>query len=516
MSDDLLSKPGFQGSETSSVEVIMYGQGEDPIIIGADDSAMAFSGRYRTDLDPSLISVSTSKPLEGTGSFAITCKPARGTSEKLFERVVDDDWIDIVFRRHGRVWHTMRGTIDNIRRRRAVGANGATTYLYTITGRDFQKIFEITPLWFNRFVAENVEGSYAYRVYSVLNTIGGDPAETVQAFLIGWLQVLDEIGRANWPMPPSMPNTLGTFIEDIQAGFNLEGFFGDPQRLSISPSLAEPNGTVWSLAKEWSDPGFCELFCDLGKRGIQPAAGEELAIDDSTMSVFFRDRPFPLTNDVHDDKALPPENLGLGQNSYWFALPLHIIPRQQIGEDDLGRTGEERMNSFFLSPQVTQELAKTGTMDLAEPLWDMEDILRHGLRRYDIASHYKAKDATLFTMSTLSRYIARDWYAINPYLLNGSLNLRVGRPDIRVGTRVRIPGDNGEESEDETFYVEQVDHNWVFGSGLKTTLAVTRGWVGTDDELLSKMEELGARYARPSSKKEAGDFGTAGGGTAVG
>jgi len=496
MADDLQSAPGFQGSETTSAEVIMYGQGEDPIILGADDSAMPFSGRYRTDPDPALISVSTSKPLEGTGTFTIQCKPPRGVTEDLLDRVVDDDWIDIVFKRHGRVWHTMRGSIDNIRRRRAVGGNGATSHLYTISGRDFQKIFEITPLWFNRFTAENVEGSYAYRVYSVLNTIGGDPAETVQAFLIGWLELLESKGRANWPMPVTMPNTQGRFITDIQAGFSLENFSGIPERLSISPSLAEPNGTVWSLAKEWSDPGFCELFCDLGKSSVQPAPGEELSIDDSTMTVYFRDRPFPLTTGITDDQGNTP-SMGLGKDSYWFALPLHIVPRQQIGEDDLGRTGEERMNAFFLAPQITQELAKSGTMDLAQPLWDTADIERHGLRRYDVASHYKAKGARLITMSTLQREMARDWYAINPYLLNGSLSLKIGRPDIRVGTRVRVPGEAGETTEDETFYVEQVDHNWVFGSGLKTTLGVTRGWKGTEDDLMRAMDDLAARYAKP-------------------
>jgi hypothetical protein len=493
--------PGFQGSETTSCEVIIYGRGEDPVILGADESVVPFDGRYRNDAGHSLVSVSTNKALGQTGSFSIQVKPSRSTSETLFDRIVDNDWIDIVFKRHGRVWHTVRGLVDAPRRRRVTSNKGVTSTTHNITGRDFQKIFEETPIWFNRFTGENVEGSAALRVYSFLPNISGDPADTVQAILIGFLQELSGLGRANWTLPDTMANTSGSFIEDIQAGFSLDGFSGVPDRIGINPNLAEPNGTIWSLAREWSDQAFTELWCDLANQGSQLQDSEELAIDDSTMTVFFRDKPFPLTSEVTDDQGVsPPPSLGLEKDSAWFSLPLFILPRQQIKEDDIGRSGEERINSFFVAPQLTQELAKTGTMDLVQPLWNSKDILRHGFRRYDIMSHYKAREARLITLATIQRLMVRDWYAINPYLLNGTIQLGMGRPDIRVGSRVRIPGDGGETLLDETYYVEQVSHNWVFGSGLKTQLGVTRGWIGTDDDLLSAMKEINREYQPPPRK----------------
>lgn len=493
---DAGNRPGWQGSETSGVEATIYAVGSDPVVFGAS-GALPIIGRYRTDDDHALVGVSTAKQMGEAGQFTLTLKPARGVTDTIFERVIDDDWVDLVFRRHGRVWHTMRGTVDNVARQRVVSGTGATQITYTITGRDHQKQFEQTPLWFNRFTHENLAGSASTRVYSILPTLGGDPADTVQAFLIAWLQELESIGRANWPLPDTLPNTLGTFIEDIQRGFALQGFTGVPTRISINPNFMEPQGNVWTLAREWSDPGFCELWCDLGKNSAQLGADEECTLDESTMSVFFRDRPFPLSGAVVDDQGNNPAGLSLGRDSAWFSLPLHIVPRQQIISDAVQRSGAERLNAFFVSPQVTQEFARIGKNDLLQPLWASQDIFRHGMRRYDIMSRYKAADANLATLSAVQRHIARDHYAINPYLLNGTIALAVGRPEIRVGTRVRIPADAGETSIDETYYVEGVNHDWAYGQGIRTTLQVTRGWVGDDDTLMDAIETLADQYAEP-------------------
>jgi len=496
MPEAAVNRPGFQGSETSGVQVDIHSYGGDPIII-ASSGRLPLVGRYRSDTDHALVSVTVDKQMQSAGTFTLSLKPARGVPELLFNRIVDDDWVDISFTRHGKVWHTMRGTIDQIGRTRSVAGSGATSYVYSITGRDHTKQFEMTPLWFNRFTHENLAGSASTRVYSILPTIGGDPAETVQAFLISWLQELESIGRANWPIPTTLPNTLGNFIEDIQAGFSLEGFTGVPDRISINPNFMEPTGNIWGLAQEWSDPAFCELWCDLGKGGVQLAAGEECTVEESSLSVFFRDRPFPLSGAVFDDQGNNPAGLSLGLDSAWFSLPLHIVPRQQIISDTVQRSGSERLNAFFVSPQLTQEFARIGRNDLLQPLWSSQDIFRHGMRRYDMMSRYKARNANLATLSATQRHMLRDWYAINPYLYNGEINLAVGRPDIRVGTRVRIPADAGETSLDETFYVEGVTHNWVFGQGIRTTLRVTRGWFGADDTLMDAIEQLVDQYAEP-------------------
>jgi hypothetical protein len=495
-------KPGFQGSETSWAEVLVYSQGGDPIL-AASQGAMEMAGRYRTDPTHTLLSVNTQKQLEGTGTWQAVLKPSRASGDSLLDRIVDDDWVDIIFHRHGKEWHTMRGLVKDVRRTRAVAGSGATSWAYLINGQDFQRVFEITPIWFNRFTnkAENVVGEVGVKVFSNIPNLGGDPMATIQGLLLGWFKELQGFGRANWVIPNTVPNTQGTFYDDIIAGWSLTGFSGVPDRVAIDPNLMNPQGNLWQLAKEWADPAFLELFCDLGKGGAQLGADEELSINDSTISVFFRDRPFVLSPGLVDDRgAPPPASLGLGQQSAWFRLPLHVIPRQQIVQDDIGRSGDERLNAFFLSPQVGQELVKQGPPDMLPPLWDAGDIAIHGLRRYDVYSRYKAQAGTLLTLSALQRAMCRDWYAINPYLLNGSINLAVGRPDIHIGTRILIPGGSlSEESPlDETYYVEQVGHSWTFGPGMKTQLGVTRGWRGDDASLVQAVTDLANRYTIPA------------------
>ena len=493
-------RPGFQGSETSWVELIVYSQGGDPIVVKSK-GRQSMQGRYRTDPDHTLITLGTNKGLASTGNFQATIKPSRSSKDSPLERVVDDDWVDVVFHRHDKTWHTMRGLVTDLRRTRTVTANGATSWTYTLAGQDFQRIFDITPIWFNRFSQklENAAGSLALQIFTGVPNIGGSPTATVRGMLMGWFRELQNLGRATWKIPETVPNTLGTFYQDIERGWNSEGFSGVPERSSINPNLMNPSGNLWQLAKEWADPGFLEFFCDLGKFGAQLPAGEELRVEDSTISVFLRDRPFPLHEGLTDHQGIrPPITLGIGRDSAWFNLPTHIVPRQQVGSDDLGRSGSERYNAFFVSPQTTMELTRTAPPDMLPPLWDESDILLHGLRRYDVSTKYKAEAGTLLALSTIQRQMARDWFAINPYLLNGTIPLGVLRPEIHVGTRILIPGDNGDTSQDETYYVENVAHNWTFGPGGKTVLSVTRGWQGDDNSLLQAVTELAGRYRVPN------------------
>lgn len=487
------AKPGFQGSETSGVEVTIYTQGDDPVLYKST-YLQAFTGKYRTDENHSLISVNTNKSLEGTGQFTLTFKPAKGTDTTPFDQFVDDDWVDITFKRHGKVYHTMRGLIDRIGRNRSVAGSGATSTTYTITGRDFQKVWEMTPIWFNRFSIENVEGAWAYQIYSSIPNLAGSPANVVHAFIKKWLEKLGNVGRVNWETPGTLPNTTGNFLTDVY--YDTAGFSGYPNRVAIDPTLMSPSGSLWGLAKEWSDPAFCELFCDLGKQYTQLGSDEELNPNESQMMVFFRDRPLPLS----DSQGIISSRFGIGKQSKWFYLPLHIVARQELQQDDVGREGSERLNSFFVSPQLEQQLVGAGGLDMMQPLWHTEDIKRHGFRRYDINSNYSTEGADLLTLSRGQRYILQNWYAMNPYLLSGTINLAHGRPEIRIGTRVRIPADNGDSTQDETYYVENVSNNWQFGVGIRTSLQVTRGFVGTDDMLLRAIDSLSKGYTEPPVK----------------
>lgn len=480
MIDAVKNIGGFQGSETTGVEVRFYPQGGDPVAI--EQESFQPTGRLRHDLAPSIITVNTNDQLGApSGSWSVTLKEGKRHHVRgLFDELVDDDWIDISFFRFGKRWHVVRGLIDDVRRSRAVGRGTSRTW--TISGRTFGSIWEKTPIWFNVYTDENVSGSVSQQVFSSVENVLGAPNEAVEGFLAGFLRELGGRGRATWVMPKNMPGVSDTFYDSFDS--NYFGYPNEPKLTAINSNWLCPQGTLWSLAKEWSDPMFNELLLGLYNKDdqrpdfyLQP--GEELTVNQSRMFVILRERPFPT--------------ITKGMQSPWFALPTWVIPRQMIAADSVGKSGMERYNAFFVAPQLIQEVLPEAGIDLVAPLWDPDDIAKHGLRRFDVTTKFTSPSADLAGLSSAQRLKVRDWYCLNPHFLNGSFNLAIGIPGIRVGVRLRVKGSQS-SNEDETYYVETVSHNWAFGSGVKTALGVTRGWVGTDNSLMSALSKVTFNY----------------------
>lgn len=496
------SSPGFQGSETSRAEVIVYTSADEPILMQSQSGVLRFEGRSHIDASPSLINVQTHKELCGSaGTFAFEIK---SRSDIDFRALIsDDDWVDIVYSRHGKNFHVMRGLVDDVRQNQTI-VNGATSTTYRIAGRDFQKIFEVTPIWFDRISDGDVEGAAATRIWARNNGFfAGDVKTTVENFLFGFLEELEGKGRANWALPVSIPPpgvSINRLIES-QGGVTLTGpgerfrnnvfyfdeqFTNQPSRSSsINPVQFEPRGAyVWPLAVEWSDPELVELYTDLlftksGASVRYSLEDEAVETHQTFMSVILRDRPF-LTLETSP--------------SPWFALPLFIVPRQSIIQSEVGRGGVERRNAFFVAPKLLQELS-AGYLDLQVPLVSRDDILRHGFRRYDIRTNYTAlaTQSPILTTSREYRDRVRDFHCLNHLFLNGIIALGHGRPDIRIGGRFRIPGES--EDRDETYYVETVDHSWTLEQGVRSVFGVTRGWIGSDVSLINALGEVSGRYA---------------------
>lgn len=486
--------PGFQKSTTTGVEFTIYPQAGDPVTF---DGTVTTDGRYRHDPNPSIIQAQTQKQLGApSGNWSVTLKPGGG-GQDILRQITDDDWVDLVFKEHGRRYHVVRGLVDDVQRTRSVGGSGAMSEAYVITGRDFGKIWETTPIFFNTYAQENFAGAVSQKVFSAVENVLGPPHKAVKAFLEGMLRELGKLGRATWVVPTGVPNRgPGSFIQAVY--FNDDYYpqkFKD-QLIGLSQNWLMPQGRLWQLAQEWSDPTFNELYMDVfplggGEPNILYGGrsdSQELLETESVMAVVFRERPFPT--------------LEKGKDSLWFSLPMAVIPREQIINDTLVQSGAERFNAFFVAPQITQEVLDSGAIDLAAPLWSPDDISRHGFRRFDVISKYANKEADILTLSRSQRQQVRDWYCVNPYLLSGNIILGTGRPDIRIGMRARIPGDRTPDA-DETYYVESVANEWSFGIGTRTNIGVTRGFIGTDDAYMSMLSDIASHY-KTGERREPG------------
>lgn len=481
------SRAGFQGSRTTGVEVTLYSLGGDPVLKNAEGS-LTFSGRSnQPDNAPSVVSISTNKSMgSAAGTFTVQLKApsVMGLSQTdLSDRIVDDDWIDIVVNVNGKKTHVLRGQVSTIRWERS-SQGGTPSRVYTITGKDFGGIFEKTFAWFNDFTLENQEGNATQAIWGANHTdapfIIIDPAVAVRQALFGFLETLTGSGHPDWEMPPSMLAKAVAFVDaaDFVANVSTE-----PERFAVNQSFINPSGApLWNYAQQMSDPMFTELFCDLGDalgngKQLDPAF-DEIPVSGTqrtTMSVFYRDKPFV--------------NLADGMSSPWFSLPMSVVPPQFVTRADLGRSGDERYTAFMVSPLVGNETFKKV---MTIPAWDEDGISAHGMRQLSIESQYRATDERNTGLTKAQRTKVMNWHALNPYLLSGTIQLGALFPGIRIGTRLRISG--GDEKTQETYYVEQVSHSWSMQSGGSTTVSVTRGWVGSDNDYLTRLKTAADRF----------------------
>jgi hypothetical protein len=330
---------------------------------------------------------------------------------------------------------------------------------------------------------------------NIVRHLAATPNDVVRIFLEYMLREFEGYGRASWELPKGM---LGhgidnSFLESML--IDDSQFSGVPARRAILPNLNMPDGNLWTVAKEWSDPMFCELYTDMLPHALNDPNEVPQPLSSTTrMGVIMRDKPFPiLSESIPSDFGRP---AGTGINSPWFNLPTAIVPKQQIIAKQTGRSGEERYNAFFVSPALAQGMGSMKN-ELLQPLWNPTGMARHGLRRMDISSRYMAAASTLYNMTRTQRYILRDYMGISPYLDNGNLALGIGRPDVHIGHRIRIPGPGGENF-DQTFYCESVGHEWRLGPGTKTNLGVTRGFTGTDAQLLEAIQRHANQYEEPA------------------
>jgi hypothetical protein len=480
-------KRGFQGSERTSVEVSIYPQGGDPLVVNSTD--VYLKGQRKSDEDLTLVQVSTNKVIPNAGTFSLIVKPGRNGSPRLFESIAEDDWIDIVFKRNNIPWHVMRGLVQRATRSRSRTSGQGTSTSYVITGYDFQKIFNGTPLWYDVGIDPAKVVAYKLGTDFIEN-----PRDLVEAILFKLFAELPGGGRgaANWKTPQRLVGSSGNFIDDLD--YITTDFTNHPNRFAALQGLANSSGNLWELAKRWSDPAFTELWCDLSYDGrqVSPYDGQLLP-KNSKMAVFLRDKPFPLTMDTGDpnlDTAHPRQ----GRGSFWFSLPQFIVTSPQIANDEVGKSGDERVNSFHFSPQITQMILSNGPHELAVPLRSLESISRHGLRRYDIVSNFIAEESNVLTMSKYQRAILRDWFSANHFWLSGEMQLNVSRPDIRVGSRLLVQRDNAGNLEDEHFYIEGVGHQWKFREGGRTRLGITRGHTGEDSKVLDIIETMRTEF----------------------
>jgi hypothetical protein len=200
------------------------------------------------------------------------------------------------------------------------------------------------------------------------------------------------------------------------------------------------------------------------------------------IAAIIREKPFP-TKDAKRD-------------SMWFSLPTWVVPTWLCEDIDLGRSGDQRFNLFELladfgvGPQQEQAA-------FSKPQWDRNNIATHGLRSFSQTTRFFSNNSAglgaWFEERSEWLQLLVDWYGPNPYLQQGTILIKTALPEIRIGHRVILT--NGTPSDDIQLYVEGTDLIYqaptqTAGAKATTSLLVTRGFRGSDEELIEATTSL--------------------------
>jgi len=444
-----------------------------------------------------IVSIETDKNMSGAGTFSMVVKrppvwerrdgATVGSWQRLW-RDPEDTWVRITFYVNGFPIETMVGTVDSINENTAINKQGARTETYTITGRDFGKAFETTPLFFLFYTnGESEEQAYANYIESLAAIFVEDAPKTPADIVRGLLNLFTtEIGGAYeraWMLPASLQQNGLSLWDWLQQRIQPQTKEEDGFTIAIQPLLPDESRVLWSTMQEFCNPILNELWFDLG-----PDAGAVDAFRNQRPTLYMRRRPFPTR---------------FGRRA-WDALPRHFVKRKDLISRQVAKGGASTRFNYWLvniegSGASSFEISKImreagfgggngapGTM----PIYNLNSIARHGIRKFEQTTKYIpyfqiAEDSDANQNGMLRTWakwtnLVHDWYSTNPMELSGRLELSTLWPEIRVGETLE------EETADGavTYYVEGVSHRWQFPEGGHTTVTVTRGTY-TDENLLA-------------------------------
>lgn len=401
------------------------------------------------------------------GTFTITAKSHTGADLLRLWQDPEDVWVRITVIKNGEPFDVMFGLIDTITEVLDRAENGTRSVVYNINGVDFQKVFLKTQTFIN--IHEHQGDLPAIPLYDAMKEgVIGSPNFIVKSLIDAWLGN-NGVGDKQWRFPKSLG---GRFFFDA-----LEMVFDEELRGKIyEPALLNPatyqGQALWQLLEEFSNGLLNELFTELDWEisATQNYVRPRLVL---------RERPFPVEDD----------------HNKWESLPTHYFSTSDIHRRQVTRGAPESRFNYWLidgkgllgnglaTLKMIQDAAAKGKgVPGSAPIYDIESIRQHGMRRWQNATRYLPfrEDMDLLLVSASWLKIIHDWYSVAPYELSGTITTAQLYPFMHIGHRAVEKRRDGNEI---TYYVEGVTQSWNYPGPGSTTLNLTRGEYA-DEKLL--------------------------------
>lgn len=466
-----------------------------------------------------IIGVQTQKTLGGaSGSFSITVKkPESFGSRPLTSLWTEPEnvWVLIQFVTDGVVHDSMLGLIDSVNDDMVRSGGGMRSETFTITGRDFGKVFETTEIFIDQFLGGLLRSMRA--MSTVVNTgLIGTPAYFVQLLYDLWVGN-SGVNEKQWLLPPSLVKKYSTgdsFYSMVHLAVNKM----TPERdgIALQKSLISPdqNGTkLWDMMQAVSNGVLNEMFVDMCPSGD----GDGRMVP----ALVFRERPFPsyaYASGAAVSSALAGTAFGglssVLTSTLWNSLPEEVLDAGDVMSRSLAKGGAaQRFNFWVMRPSIATTFGLTTALTKPKegvkygfpgniPIVNYDSVRRHGLRRWEQATDYvpfytstpqadqapeikeKSPDEWLRLAADWTARV-HDWYCIAPRELSGTITTTRLLPRVRIGTRVKEHRPDGAYH----YYVEAVSHSWTYPNAGQTTISVTRGAKEDTDLLREYYEE---------------------------
>lgn len=440
-----------------------------------------------------VIGVQTQKMLGGaSGTFSITVKKPTGFGSRPLTSLwtePENVWVLIQFVTDGVTHDTMLGLIDSVNDDMTRSGGGMRSETFTITGRDFGKVFETTEVYLDQYMGSLLRSVAG--MSTVLNdNLIGTPADIVRTLYNLWVGN-QNINEKQWLLPPSLVKKYSAgdaFYSMVHLAINKMTLEKDGRAIQASIASPDSNGTkLWDMMQAVSNGVMNEMFVDMCPAGDGTSR--------MVPALIFRERPFPSYS-RDNGKAVK----SVLSSALWEALPEVALDAGDVKARSLAKGGAaHRFNFWALRPGTVPTYGLTPVLTKPRegvpyghpgniPIVNYDSIRRHGLRRWEQSTDYipfynnsaypnqvpEIKDLSPDEWLRLAADWTRkvhDWYCIAPRELSGTITTTRLLPLVRIGTRVKEHRPDG----DYHYYVEAVAHSWSYPNAGQTTITVTRG-----------------------------------------
>lgn len=168
-----------------------------------------------------------------------------------------------------------------------------------------------------------------------------------------------------------------------------------------------------------------------------------------------------------------PERFGAGQRAVKHIDSI-TIRNTDVRSSKVGRSDDDTYNLIQLTPRNSSLGMTThyrARLTNFSPIVNQVSVARAGLRVWEGVTQFAISPDAKTDIENLVRWhlLLDHWYQHNGEFLSGTISLR-GMPEIRVGYRLDW------QDHSESYYVEQVEHQWEYETeAMQTTVQVSRG-----------------------------------------